>query len=639
MSELDAPPPENGTLNGDIGSQERLAHGLTPNAALDSPPRRDLSTHIGRYEIRGLLGNGAFGRVFRGYHPDLGREVAIKVPHEEGLTPEFREAFLREARVCAGLHHPNVCPVHDAGTHGNLPYIVMRFVSGGTLAEVLKRERQTPQSAVSITRKLAMGLDAAHSHGIIHRDLKPANVLYDEANGEVLIADFGLARSVGQTNEASMGVVKGTPLYMPPEQALGRADQIGPGSDVYSLGIIFYEMLTGRVPFSGETQWMVLRDHCETPPQPPSAVCPGLDPRLDALCLKALEKKPADRYASAKDFAKALTDYLRDPKPDLPPAGGDLRAQAEAEYHRGTEHVLGNGVPQDYAKARACWERAAARGHAQAQFSLGLLHADGTGVPRDYAIARDWFLKAAAQDHAAAQYRLGALDQNGHGVARDYEGARGWYEKSAARGDTDAQYQLGVLHENGHVGAPNRATARMWYQRASAQHHPQALAALARLSAEDETSASATRKEDSRDEGKGTIPSAPGSDATANRGEADYQLGQRFFYGRGVGRSYTKARACFETAAAQGHAAAQFQLGVLSAHGQGGAVDWAKAREWYGKAAAQGHAEAQAYLAELYENGRGIAMDMSRAMELYRAAAAQGNGYAKRALKRLGEQK
>jgi len=249
--------------------------------------------------------------VYLAFDAPLNRDVAIKVPHSVGLTADFRERFLREARATAKIHHTNVCPVYDVGADGDLPYIVMRFVAGGSLADLLKRGLLLVSTAIGIAKKLATGLACAHRHGVVHRDLKPANVLYDDVEDEMLVADFGLARLVDQPG-ASSGGIKGTPKYMAPEQWGDGATPgaVGPLSDVYSLGVILYELLAGEPPFTGNTLALML-DHVHTIPRPPSAVCPGLDPQLDALCLKALAKNPADRYQSANAFATVLADYLQ----------------------------------------------------------------------------------------------------------------------------------------------------------------------------------------------------------------------------------------------------------------------------------------------------------------------------------------
>jgi formylglycine-generating enzyme required for sulfatase activity len=271
----------------------------------------DLPARIGRYEVRKLLGEGAFGRVYRGFDPELLRDVAIKVPHRHRLTPAFRERFLREGRAAAQIHHANVCPIHDVGTDGDLPFIVMHFVRGGTLSGLLERGSPLPPSdAVDVVRKLALGVAAAHATGVTHRDLKPQNVLWDEANREVLVTDFGLARIDTDATMTVDGAVMGTPKYMAPEQAAGDTKKVGPLSDVYALGVILYELLVGNAPFEGSAQEILGKKLFADFP-PPSRARPGLDPRLDAICRKAMATKPEERFASAKEFAAALADYQR----------------------------------------------------------------------------------------------------------------------------------------------------------------------------------------------------------------------------------------------------------------------------------------------------------------------------------------
>ncbi len=275
-------------------------------------PQDNLTELIGRFEIRSVLGQGAFGRVYRAFDPDLHREVAIKIPHGEVLSRDFRERFLREARAAATIHHPNVCPVYEVGSEGNLPYIVMRFVPGSTLATVLAT-RPTgfpPQHAAAIVRKLALGVAAAHAHQVIHRDLKPQNIIWDDATREVFITDFGLARIGGDTQMTADGVVMGTPLYMAPEQMAGDTNRVGPLSDVYALGVILYEHLLGKTPFEGDF-WQIMGQKLFRNFPSPAEVRPGLDSRLNNLCMEAMAPEPEKRFPSAKEFAHVLTEYLR----------------------------------------------------------------------------------------------------------------------------------------------------------------------------------------------------------------------------------------------------------------------------------------------------------------------------------------
>lgn len=319
-----------------VGQRAATGPGSDPGAPATLPP--GTPGKIGRFEIRALLGEGAFGRVYRGHDGELRREVAIKVPHTAALTDEFRERFLREARAIAAIHHPNVCPVYEVGTDGALPYIVMRFVAGTTLANIVDNLKtpMPPRNAAMILRKLALGMAAAHAQGVTHRDLKPANVLYDTANREVLITDFGLARMGGEINLTARDSFLGTPAYTSPEQANRQMHEVGPLSDVYSLGVILYEMLTGDVPFNGSVMEVAIA-HCIALPDPPSKRRAGIDPELDAIVLKAMSKKPADRYPSARALADALTDYLRPGSPgstgsvELPAVGGPAPTRGTAE--------------------------------------------------------------------------------------------------------------------------------------------------------------------------------------------------------------------------------------------------------------------------------------------------------------------
>lgn len=278
---------------------------------------------IGRFEIRDVLGKGSFGIVYRGFDSQLQREVAIKVPRGGGMDSDQVEAFLREARAAANIHHQNVCPVYEVGIEAGRPFIVMHVVSN-TLAKVLKGRKTpfVPRDAAAIVRKLALGVAAAHALDVTHRDLKPANILVQDATNELLITDFGLALLADETRASVDGDTKGTPAYMAPEQARGEIEKIGPLSDIYALGVILYEMLTKTLPFRGLTTDAVLSQVRHEPPTPPSRFRPGLDKKLEAIVLKAMAKQPQDRYPSAKDFANALAEYVRQ---SMGPTGGTIK--------------------------------------------------------------------------------------------------------------------------------------------------------------------------------------------------------------------------------------------------------------------------------------------------------------------------
>lgn len=268
---------------------------------------------IGKYEIRGVLGQGGVGTVYRAHQADLNRDVAVKVmiAGEHG-SPELLKRFLREARSAAALSHPGIVPVHDVGVDGGIHYIVMELVEGRSLAELLKGGPLPPGAALGLAARVAEALREAHAKGVIHRDIKPSNILVD-GRGQPRIADFGLASSLEEGERLTRtGDIMGTPWYMSPEQAFGDPAEIDGRADLYSLGAVLFEMLTGRPPFEGTRSLQVLKKiDVEDPPRP-TRLNPRLDPRLDALVLRALEKDRERRYRDAAEFAEAIHRLRRD---------------------------------------------------------------------------------------------------------------------------------------------------------------------------------------------------------------------------------------------------------------------------------------------------------------------------------------
>ncbi|MBI5365917.1 MAG: protein kinase [Planctomycetes bacterium] len=282
---------------------------------------------FGRYRLLAELGRGGMGVVWKAWDTDLQRIVALKQISAEGaLAPAQIERFLREARLAAKLRHPHIIPVHDVGVHEGQPYFTAEFIEGAPLSERLHTGGAAvpARQAIAWVRAVGEALAQAHAQGVIHRDVKPGNILIDR-DGRAWLMDFGLAKDVELTSGAGApggpataraaeltqsGALLGTPAYMSPEQARGRAEAIGPASDQFSLGGTLYHLLTGRAPFAGETLYELLDAIARREPIPPRRLNPRLHRDLETICLKALEKDPARRYPSAGELAADLGRYL-----------------------------------------------------------------------------------------------------------------------------------------------------------------------------------------------------------------------------------------------------------------------------------------------------------------------------------------
>ncbi len=259
----------------------------------------------GRYQPQGAIGIGAMARVFRAFDVRLERTVAIKMLHEPlAAEQQVVERFKLEGRIAAGLAHPNIVSVYDFGEEQGRPFMVMEYVPGKNLRQVVAREAPMPVNrATAIMRQLAAALDFAHANGVIHRDIKPENILLTD-RGEVKVGDFGIARALAGTSLTTAGTVLGTAAYASPEQVSGQV--VTAESDIYSAGIVLYEMLTGRVPFAGENSVAVAMAQVNEIPEPPSVHVPGLPRGVEAVVLMALAKQPAERFHSGYEMVMAL---------------------------------------------------------------------------------------------------------------------------------------------------------------------------------------------------------------------------------------------------------------------------------------------------------------------------------------------
>jgi WD40 repeat protein len=297
--------------------------------AAKGPARAPLG-RLGRFELLEVLGQGGFGTVYKAHDPTLERTVALKVPRVAGDPGRARDV-LKEAKAAARLRHPNIVTVYETGQAGSTSYIATEFIDGVPLAVRLQRGVPPRKLAVRWVRDLARALAHAHTEGIVHRDVKPGNVMLDARNRPRLM-DFGLARREGGGDDA--GAAAGTPLYMAPEQARGDRQQIGPACDQYALGVILYELLTGRRPYDGPAAAVLARKRNARPFPLPRQLDRQIPPALEAICLKALAPEPARRYADLSALADDLQRWLDD-EPVLARRGGPLeRAGLWLRRHR-----------------------------------------------------------------------------------------------------------------------------------------------------------------------------------------------------------------------------------------------------------------------------------------------------------------
>jgi tetratricopeptide (TPR) repeat protein/tRNA A-37 threonylcarbamoyl transferase component Bud32 len=480
---------------------DALPPAATRSAAWSAPPR---------YELRERLGEGATAVVHRAFDRELQREVALKVSRDAvGMTTVARERFRREARTAAGLAHPNIVTVHDAGEADGRFYLVMEVVEGRPFNAVLKDRALDQKTLVAMLEQASRGVAVAHAAGIVHRDLKPANILIPK-NGEPKVGDFGLAHLADSTQELTRsGTPLGTPVYMAPEQVEGRSAEISPRTDVYALGAILYEILTGAPPHAGESLAAIYRKILNDEPTPPRKGRPQLSHDLETITLKALEKSPARRYGSASEFADDLRRYLGGELIAGRPPGAlyrllrSLRKRALAVGLAGTVAVAGSVIAAIWwsgvvrsgrleeethrEQARYAKERSEAisamREMARTSLSAALnLRRRGASIPelRPFEVTmKDAYAraKARAPQSAEVEYLMGrmrriaiehetAIEHQNRALAIDPEFAPALYERVVLKSRANSQ-----LHWNAVYALRPQGSSQLppdWLERADA---------------------------------------------------------------------------------------------------------------------------------------------------------------------------
>lgn len=329
MSDDPLPAPPDETTDGPATARSRPdtlpEPAATATVTVVSAPRTSAApgaVAVPGYEILGEFGRGGMGVVYRARQLKLNRIVALKMLLS-GAHADPRELvrFLGEGEAVAAVKHPHVVQVYDVGESDGRPFLALECLEGGSLSGHLRTAGKLgPRDAAELVMKIALGVQAAHDHGIVHRDLKPHNVLFDRpadpaaGRGEPKVVDFGIMKH-GASDLTQTGTVLGTPAYMAPEQARGETRIVGPAADIYSLGVILYECLTGTVPFTGPDAWSVIRRVISDEPEPAARRAPGVPRDLDLICRKCLAKEPAKRYASAAALADDLGRFLAGERP------------------------------------------------------------------------------------------------------------------------------------------------------------------------------------------------------------------------------------------------------------------------------------------------------------------------------------
>jgi serine/threonine protein kinase/TPR repeat protein len=627
---------------------------------------------VGQYEIHDLLGEGGIGQVHAAFDTVLQRNVAMKSLRPELLSDtNFVDRFRAEATSLARLNHPNITTLYSLIPDERNLYMVMELVRGHTLDDILAK-RKAPldvRESLAIISQAADGLAYAHSMGVIHRDIKPSNLMVAE-NGVLKIMDFGIARVRGTQRLTRSGSIVGTLAYMAPEQL--RGEEGDESSDLYSLAIVLYEMLTGTPPFSATSEYDLMQAQINQRPDRLIPRVPGLDARIEAAIMRALSKKPEQRFASTRAFSDALGasamrmdapkilhndtrlietpanpiqiappqrsafDKLTAALPNIPGLSPELRAAA---YGGGAAAVVALAVVGFFVMSSSPPPKPTAPiavspvATPPAAVAVQTPKSPPVSAPSaaDAAVLAGPLadlLAAANRGDAAAQNQLGVkYAQAENGLTRNDTKAVEWYRKAANQGLAKAQTNLGDMYFFGRGGLTRSyLDALSWYLKASQQDWPDAQYRLGYM----------------YEKGLGTDKDMAKAvqlyRSAADRGYAEAQnlLGTLYATGTaGLAQDDKQALAWYQKATDQGFAKAEKNLGDMYFFGRGVERDYKQAMAWYAKAADQDFADAQFRLGFMYEKGLGVTQSNQDAIDQYKKAVRNGSAEAQRALDRL----
>jgi serine/threonine protein kinase/TPR repeat protein len=627
-----------------------------------------MSQTVGQYEIRELLGEGGIGQVHAAYDTILQRNVAMKSLRPELLSDaNFVERFRAEATSLARLNHPNITTLYSLIPDGKNLYMVMELVRGHTLDDILAKRRAPldVRESLAVISQAADGLNYAHSMGVIHRDIKPSNLMLAE-NGVLKIMDFGIARVRGSQRLTRSGSIVGTLAYMAPEQL--RGEEGDESSDLYSLAIVLYELLSGAPPFNADSEYDLMQAQINQRPDRLVQRVPGLDSKIESAILRALAKKPDQRFKSARAFSDALgatglrvdapkilhndTRLIEAPAtpieiapprrsavarltsalPNIPGLSSDLRAVV---YGGGGALLLAALVIGGFVFFSSPKPPYVVTPKLTPPGGVALQTPSGTNPAAQITPATVVppgpladLIAAANRGDPDAQNQLGikyALGEDG--LPRDDVKAVDLYRQAAYQGFAKAEVNLGDMYFYGRGGlSQSYLDAQSWYLKAAQQDSPLAQFRLGVM------------YEKGLGTNKDVLRAVQYYQSAANEGYAEAENLMGIFYATGTGgitEDDKQAVAWYQKAADQSFAKAEKNLGDMYFYGRGVDRDYKQALDWYGKAADQNVADAQYRLGYMYEKGLGVQQSNQDAIAQYKKAARNGSVEAQRALDHL----